>query len=153
MQAQGSSGSLALRERLGTKKKKLDHDASDGGQQCATPNNMPSTQSLNGPLPLRTYPKREKEKLEIPLEQISAPRQTVSPEDQSVLVAEDLRAIPSVFAQTMLGAHISSKHGQPTGDNLFTLPYPGSSTSTNDPFAGPSPDDVVLQAQSKGSRG
>ena len=110
----------------------------------------------NGMQPLqRTYPRREKPRPEpepepvpepSPLEQVSTPVPEI-PETK----AEDVRATPSVFAQTMLGrtAHISQ---DVTEDNLLPLLYPIDVSQTNNPFAGPSPDDVVVNAQSKGVR-
>lgn len=57
---------------------------------------------------------------------------------------------PSAFASTMF----SSRGHPPLSHqaNLFTLPYTAAQNpaSTN-PFAGPSPDDIVRAAQSKGS--
>lgn len=59
-------------------------------------------------------------------------------------------AEPSAFARTMFNSRASSSPGRSV--NLFTLPYTASPTpQTTNPFAGPSPDDVVIAAQSKGS--
>lgn len=59
------------------------------------------------------------------------------------------QAPPSAFASTMFSS-TSQPSRQP--ENLFTLPYTASvSSPSTDPFAGPSPDDVVIAAQSKGS--
>jgi len=55
-------------------------------------------------------------------------------------------AEPSAFASTMFSSSMSSAPSV----NLFTLPYATTSTTATDPFAGPSPDDVVIAAQSKG---
>lgn len=60
----------------------------------------------------------------------------------------DIKAVPSAFAKTMLG----EDQGRMTEDNIGSRRYLNSLPSTdNDPFAGPSPDDVVLKAQAKGS--
>jgi len=58
------------------------------------------------------------------------------------------QAEPSAFANTMF-----SKPPRQHPSNLFTLPYVATTaaTQTADPFAGPSPDDIVIAAQSKGS--
>ena len=84
--------------------------------------------------------------------------------------AEELIAQPSSFAETLFAPPISSRSENhesaemaDTSLRLFTLPYPTStekdtttrkskSTANVDPFSGPSPDDVVLQAQLKGSK-
>lgn len=61
------------------------------------------------------------------------------------------QAQPSAFANTMFSnTHPASQHQHPS--NLFSLPYAVAATTIqHDPFAGPSPDDVVIAAQSKGS--
>ena len=56
------------------------------------------------------------------------------------------QAEPSAFASTMFSSPIPSA----PFTNLFTLPYTATATTATDPFAGPSPDDVVIAAQSKG---
>jgi elongation factor 1 alpha-like protein len=60
-------------------------------------------------------------------------------------------ARPSAFASAMFGhSHSTSSHPPPSA--VFTLPYLAiPSAHSTDAFAGPSPDDVVLAAQSKGS--
>lgn len=58
-------------------------------------------------------------------------------------------AKPSAFAQTLLGpASDAARRGSM---QLFPLPYTASSQSLADAFSEPSPDDVVLAAQAKGS--
>ena len=61
------------------------------------------------------------------------------------------QAKPSAFASTMFSTVASAPpHHHP--DSIFTLPYVATAaTPSTDPFAGPSPDDVVIAAQSKGS--
>ena len=56
------------------------------------------------------------------------------------------QAEPSAFANTMFSSPMPSAPSA----NLFTLPYTTTATISTDPFAGPSPDDVVIAAQSKG---
>lgn len=59
-------------------------------------------------------------------------------------------AAPSAFAATMFGGAPPSLRQAPAAS--FTLPYSNSHLQpTDDAFAGPSPDDAVLAAQSKGS--
>ena len=58
------------------------------------------------------------------------------------------QAEPSAFANTMF----SNTSPAPATANLFSLPYATNATSTaTNPFTGPSPDDLVIAAQSKGS--
>jgi elongation factor 1 alpha-like protein len=60
------------------------------------------------------------------------------------------QAEPSAFASTMFSSPPEPSR-QPSED-LFTLPYTASSSSAaSNPFSGPSPDDIVIAAQSKGS--
>lgn len=59
-------------------------------------------------------------------------------------------AQPSAFANAMFSNTSSTSHQHPS--NLFSLPYAVAATTIqHDPFAGPSPDDIVIAAQSKGS--
>lgn len=63
------------------------------------------------------------------------------------------QAEPSAFANTMFSSSSpKTTTPRPNSSNLFSLPYSNTATPTTaDPFAGPSPDDVVIAAQSKGS--
>lgn len=62
----------------------------------------------------------------------------------------DVRAAPSIFAQTMFD---SSGPGRVTEANSFSFPRTSDVDRTNiNGFAGPSPDDVVINAQAKGSK-
>lgn len=60
------------------------------------------------------------------------------------------QACPSAFASTMFGSASTSPRKP---ENIFTMPYVATIVAAppTDAFAGPSPDDVVLAAQSKGS--
>jgi elongation factor 1 alpha-like protein len=86
--------------------------------------------------PHEKHPKAVSPKIEI--EMLDTDTQTeIIPVDQ---------AEPSAFASTMFSSPMSSAPSA----NLFTLPYTATATTATDPFAGPSPDDVVIAAQSKG---
>jgi elongation factor 1 alpha-like protein len=72
--------------------------------------------------------------------------------DQSVatgMKAAPEMAEPSAFAQTLLGS--VAVEPQPPATKFFALPYMAYCPSLADAFAKPSPDDVVLAAQAKGS--
>jgi elongation factor 1 alpha-like protein len=58
-------------------------------------------------------------------------------------------AQPSTFAQTLFGA--ASVEPKPPATKFFALPYMAFCPSLADAFSKPSPDDVVLAAQAKGS--
>ncbi|RDW85578.1 hypothetical protein BP5796_03903 [Coleophoma crateriformis] len=72
-------------------------------------------------------------------------------EEMDLDQAQNDQASPSAFASTMFGSATTS-HRKP--ENIFTMPYTATivATSPTDAFAGPSPDDVVLAAQSKASK-
>lgn len=76
----------------------------------------------------------------------------ITPTESEVSGVE--QAAPSAFASTMFGSvpQTQTHHSS----SVFTLPYNAVGTSVNiDPFSGPSPDDVVIaaQSQSKGVQG
>lgn len=64
-------------------------------------------------------------------------------------------AAPSTFARTMIGPQQGPQTSFVETPQMLTLPVPSSfgSSTKKDPFAGPSPDDIVTKAQtsSKGS--
>ncbi|KAL2069407.1 hypothetical protein VTL71DRAFT_14086 [Oculimacula yallundae] len=65
------------------------------------------------------------------------------------------QAEPSAFANTMFSNNSpTTSTPRQRSSNLFSLPYNSAAAPTNaDPFAGPSPDDVVIAAQSKAKGG
>ncbi|KAH9210290.1 hypothetical protein DL95DRAFT_526392 [Leptodontidium sp. 2 PMI_412] len=66
------------------------------------------------------------------------------------------QAEPSAFANTMFSSSSpTTTTSRPYSSNLFSLPYSNTAAppTTADPFAGPSPDDVVIAAQSKAKGG
>lgn len=65
-------------------------------------------------------------------------------EDFTVVVSQ---ATPSAFAQTLFGSAPVKTHRP----DVFAMPYTSSSSFTAHAFAEPSPDDIVLAAQAKGS--
>lgn len=58
-------------------------------------------------------------------------------------------ATPSAFAQTLLGSAPAAI--KPLPKTSYQLPYMAFTSSVSEAFSGPSPDDVVLSAQAKGS--
>lgn len=90
---------------------------------------------------------------EIPAKPVSRMEQMSNSDDNAnttLLSLELDQAEPSAFASTMFNSKDRSSPSRSI--NLFTLPYSASPTpSATNPFAGPSPDDVVIAAQSKGS--
>lgn len=64
----------------------------------------------------------------------------------------DLRAKPSMFASTLCGTEDQVRKRQKLEVSSFPLPYTTfQGYSEAKPFAGPSPDDIVLRAQARGA--
>ncbi|KAJ3580253.1 hypothetical protein NPX13_g315 [Xylaria arbuscula] len=103
--------------------------------------------------PLTSLPKSEdKTTLDRSAEQTdSAPTEAIS---TLSIMADSHRdplalAAPSAFAQTLLGS--STGWIAPVPRNQYPVPYMSLTSSVADAFSEPSPDDVVLTAQSKAS--
>jgi elongation factor 1 alpha-like protein len=65
----------------------------------------------------------------------------------------DLQALPSVFARTVLGDAENQRHPVQLND-IFSLPFVRAKKHTKtDAFLGPSPDDIVVAAQSGKPKG
>lgn len=108
--------------------------------------------------PPRGFPLRKRKVVD---EHDSRPKAPVATEDREPNLPPNLppspedipfarQVEPSSFASTMFSS--SSQPARKAGDNLFTLPTATVTASTAaNPFAGPSPDDIVIAAQSKGS--
>jgi len=98
----------------------------------------------------RSFPLR-KRKDSNPHEKIEKPPAI---EDENKMVEEEVALLepdhvePSAFASTMFGRTNSPQKKKPAP--VFSMPYNmATSTLQTDPFSGPSPDDVVLAAQSQ----
>jgi len=99
----------------------------------------------------RGFPQR-KRKDSKPHEKAPTPVERESPKDESQDIPMETppldQAEPSAFANIMFS---TPSKASPKPDSFFTLPYNAKPITSTDPFAGPSPDDVVMAAQSKGS--
>lgn len=145
--AMGSSSAVSLLDRLVTKKDSLADDSASSQS-----NSLPTSK-----LAFRRKPAVEKEikaVTELSVEDIAPPKPK-----------QNLRASPSSFAEALLGTQDTSSLGgvslqdsieQPPAKSnqsmlsSFGLPYATNEIFTAaDPFSKPSPDDVVLSAQSK----
>lgn len=114
-----------------------------------------SSRTSSAPKPTsRGFPLR-KRKDSNPHEKPPAPsaEREPAPSNPDILMENEPldQAEPSAFANTMFSNTLPAPpHQHP--NNFFSLPYAAAATiTTPDPFAGPSPDDVVIAAQSKGS--
>ncbi|TLD32256.1 elongation factor tu gtp binding domain-containing protein [Venturia nashicola] len=139
--------SIAILDRLSVKKEN-DKDISTALHNT----------SLDKPKP--TFPIRQK-RAASPIRE-PEPKQEETPPPPSVPKSE-LLALPSVFAQTIFGqetpcaggASLDTSHPSQRGErrtsDAFTLPFMNNPEfMKHSPFSGPSPDDIVLRAQSKG---
>lgn len=138
-----SSASISLLDRLSLQSKPGDRSSS----ASAAGDKRPSPLS-EGPPPPRKYPRPKKPGNDLP--STVPPQQSsqdaitsADPESDARPLIEDIRTTPSTFALTMFGA---SSSAQPSA-TPFTFP---SSPAPADPFSSPSPDDIVLSAQSQG---
>lgn len=77
----------------------------------------------------------------------SLQQEHVQPEPEPVVAPP--KAEPSAFASTLFGPSSDSLKRKPR--EVFSLPYMAISSYTPEAFGKPSPDDVVLAAQAKGS--
>lgn len=149
-----TNSSVALLDKLGTKLRTTKID----GQSTQNHAGQPETISKPSSLPSKKYPTKKRQAPE-PSEVRSVDYKRTQPilERQ---VAEDLPIVappptarPSTFARTLFGPSAASLPPSIASTQTSIL-YPAyTKTDTkNDPFAGPSPDDVVTKAQnSKGS--
>lgn len=148
-QEQKSSSSMEIVEKP-IEELAISHTSENGDKGFSS--GAASSAARTGP---RTYPMR-KRKNSSPHRKTSQP---VDPVEQTSPQPVEIRipapyieqAKPSAFACTMFGnSEPTPIHSPPRA--LFTLPYlANTSAHSTDAFAGPSPDDVVLAAQSKGS--
>ncbi|KAL1306146.1 hypothetical protein AAFC00_004258 [Neodothiora populina] len=151
---EGSAG-LSLMDRLGTKPTRPLPP-----QPLQSSSNQPTQDENASPAASRSYPIRKRKSPSPPppvAERRPTPSEaTIPPLKPAGPRASDIRASPSIFAQAMCGggAPRPSVHSESL---LFSekiapslLDHRPTLADTN-PFAGPSPDDVVMQAQAKAS--
>jgi elongation factor 1 alpha-like protein len=79
----------------------------------------------------------------------SQDRMDVEPPTSAPNEPDPTPAAPSAFAQTLFGS--TTTPSAPIPRNHYPFPYMSFNPSVADAFSEPSPDDVVLTAQSKGS--
>jgi len=105
------------------------------------------------PPPSRTYPIR-KRKSPSPVPEPEPAAKLEDLPETVVAPQPNLSTTPSIFAETMCGTSSrQSKNNSPAfSDSMRTILYGHNSYNGTNPFAGPSPDDIVTQAQSKGSK-
>ena len=138
---------VALLDRLNIKGK-VKENAPPSLGSSEQPGGLLKSKSAQTRYPVR----RKKSPSPPPIQRQEDPSGPVS-EPSTVVGIPDLRAPPSTFAATMIGAsHMEFQPRSPEG-STFSLSYAYDEVFTNaNPFAGPSPDDIVTNAQAKGVR-
>jgi elongation factor 1 alpha-like protein len=153
--ADGAPKMSKLQALAAARKKKAQEQKSGGSTGVEAPMAKltleQSKSTEQKPAPSRGFPQR-KRKDSSPHEKAPTPIERESSKEESQDIPMETppldQAEPSAFANTMFSTPSKSSK-QP--DSFFTLPYNAAPTANTDPFAGPSPDDVVMAAQSKGS--
>jgi len=143
-----------LQALAAARKKKAQEQKSSGSTGVETPMSKltldPSKPTDSKAGSSRGFPQR-KRKDSNPHEKAPIPIERESPKESQDIPMKTQpldQAEPSAFANTMFSTP-SKPSNQP--DKFFTLPYNATPVASTDAFAGPSPDDVVMAAQSKGS--
>lgn len=150
--SKGTNSSVALLDKLETKlqttrikyQPSQPHDAE-----------MQMVSTSLGP-PAKKYPSNKRQALEPgEMQNMNAkkPQPSPVPEVQATpIIVPAPVACPSDFAQTLFGASAAPPSNPTSTQSSMFYPAYMQKDTENDPFAGPSPDDVVTKAQtSKGS--
>lgn len=149
------------------KKKKAEEQKSQGLSEVEKPmaslrikeevsTTNPATESASIPTKIssRGFPLRKRKDSNEHEKAPKGPQPKSEPRPSQPELLQDIPAVdqaePSAFANTMFSN--PSQATRLRQDNLFTLTFASDATPTAaNPFAGPSPDDIVIAAQSKGS--
>ncbi|KAL0261418.1 hypothetical protein SLS55_002848 [Diplodia seriata] len=144
-----SDKAIALLDRLKTKTEVPPKAEPSGSSVLTEKTNVEEAKTQTTP---RTYPIRRKKSPSPVREQpVSEPEPRPEPEEQPAakrVKLEEVLGAPSTFASSMFGP----RPGGQLDNAMFPLPYTCyPEYAKAKPFAGPSPDDVVLNAQTKGA--
>lgn len=115
------------------------------GSQGSTMTSAPQKRGLGAAVEGGT--KRASAQIESPPAVTSFETDSSAPQEAGESLVET--ATPSAFAQTLFGPDQGTSRSTPRA--YYHLPYMAYTSSVADAFSGPSPDDVVLSAQAKGS--
>ncbi|KAF2139389.1 uncharacterized protein K452DRAFT_320517 [Aplosporella prunicola CBS 121167] len=158
--AQQPDRAVQLLDRLGNKAKTEAKPAENQSSEATTTTISDKTNGSEAfapkapaiPLPIR---KRKGSSPSPPREEKIEPAPEPEPKRQKFRV-EDLKAPPSAFAVGFLGLNGSEQRGQPKPQSQLPQRFypwgPEYVKAKINPFADPSPDDVVLAAQSKATK-
>ncbi|GME48209.1 elongation factor tu gtp binding domain-containing protein [Neofusicoccum parvum] len=140
---------VALLDRLKTKSETTAKEVPSKQSTLSEKTNVEETKKQGQP---RSYPvRRKKSPSPVPKEAVQEePKPSEPKEEEPAVKLPDLLGAPSTFARTVIG---SGPGGQLRNGGMFPLPYASDPDYAKaNPFAGPSPDDVVLNAQAKGAK-
>lgn len=144
------SNSVALFDKLGTSKKpeaKFDTTASAASDSMSGSSKVNDENTAGQ---IRRYPLLRKRSPTLPSEIPQEPLKEKEPEAQQVQDTTTLTASPSMFARTVLGDQ-AQEPPLAVLHTDFKLPYITDPDFTKSKaFTGPSPDDIVSNAQAKG---
>ncbi|KAF2870266.1 hypothetical protein BDV95DRAFT_608267 [Massariosphaeria phaeospora] len=134
--ATGTDTAVALLDRLSLKNKERTTTSDTRGQDA-------ERKSFTKKYPRKRSPSPPPAALET--EEIPLPEPT-----QPAISFPNLRANPSMFASTLCGKDEQGAQEQAVGSSTFPIPYAAfHSFEDANPFAGPSPDDIVRKAQAR----
>lgn len=146
------SSSVALLDKLSIRG---GAESGDSGEQRNAPEAKPTFQMNVESKPEPRRYKRQKvqdEQDEPPVVEDPTPAADEAELDLQAKMNE-VRAAPSMFASTLAGPAIPTHEEVNVARNRLPLPVSSDHDSRNfDPFAAPSPDDLVNNAQAKGSK-
>ena len=152
VESKQQSSSVTLLDKLNPSK---EAEAEEAANSTRASDSMSGTSKVNDennmPSQTRRYPLRRRRSPSPPSEIPQEPLKENEPEVQKLHDTTTILANPSMFARTVLGGQAM----EPSSETLhtdFKLPYikdPNFTKSTA--FTGPSPDDIVSNAQAKGA--
>lgn len=132
-------GAVSLLDRLGSKP-----------NTKPTNPTAPDNTASRPPESQRSYPLRRRISPVLP--SITPPADTTPTDQPPIKVQPQVSSGPSIFAETLCGHSDTASSTYSAHDALATLYGEHGDLNGTNPFSGPSPDDVVMQAQSKGLR-
>lgn len=148
-------GSMSLQERLSATRKDakppeqtsglsaLKNHTRNGSRGTKSREIAAKTESASTKLQKTTEP--------IPRASHTIPSAAESPASEPITITPNIRATPSTFASTIIGSTTNSSSNEPShslGRSFDVMTVYGQDLTEAFDFSGPSPDDVVLNAQS-----
>lgn len=142
---------LSLQERLSTAGKPQKPPEATSGLRALGKGARPESPATRKQSPAPAQPSRPKEQADSEPLKAQATKETENREEEKKEPKIDIRAEPSAFATTMVGEDIRPRMTEPShlhSKDVDLMQLYGQDLAEFFDFAGPSPDDVVLDAQS-----